>query len=164
MFGFKKIFAISVLSFFVHGCSTVNLSSNYLECSAPSALSSQACSNLVLANSAFERGDFGTAEKNFRISADILGKDAPGTSSHIEALLGLAASYDTMARFDLADPVYAQLSQLAPDEPEYLNNYGYSLLLRGDVKNAREYFERARVQSPENQVIMNNGQMAMNGQ
>ena len=44
----------------------------------------------------FRNGDYGLAERNYRKAVEVTPKDA-------EAWLGLAASYDRLRRFDLAD-------------------------------------------------------------
>ena len=134
---------------------------NAYSCSAPSMLAPKACESKMIAADAFKQGDFGAAERNYRLASDMFERDAPGSNDHVESLLGLAASYDSLSRFDLADPIYAQLGAMVPNSPQYLNNYGYSLLLRGDVTRARSYFEKARQLMPENTIIQNNGLMAM---
>ncbi|TMJ35509.1 MAG: tetratricopeptide repeat protein, partial [Alphaproteobacteria bacterium] len=47
----------------------------------------------------FRNGDYGLAEQKFRKAVEVTPKDA-------EAWLGLAASYDQLRRFDLADNAY----------------------------------------------------------
>src|ERR1700761_1113013 len=54
----------------------------------------------------FNRGDFGTAEHYFRDAVEKAPKDA-------SAWIGLAASYDRLGRFDLADQAYGQAVNLA---------------------------------------------------
>ena len=61
-----------------------------------------------------------------------------------EAWVGLAASYDRLKRFDLADRAYGQATKLIGDTPELLNNKGYSLLLRGDYARAKTVLLRAQ--------------------
>ena len=52
-------------------------------------------------------------------------------------LAGLAASYDRLRRFDLADRAYAQAIRSSAPTPEILNNQGFSYMLRGDYGRAR---------------------------
>ena len=52
--------------------------------------------------------------------------------------MGLAASYDQLGRFDFADRAYDQLLKVAGRKPQIVNNMGYSQLLRGNKKKARE--------------------------
>src|SRR5688572_7692347 len=53
----------------------------------------------------FRNGDWGLAEENFRKAVELAPRDA-------EAWVGLAASYDRLRRFDLADRAYGNAIQL----------------------------------------------------
>src|SRR5262249_54558622 len=55
---------------------------------------------LRLALEHFDRGDYGTAERYFRDAVEKAPRDAT-------AWVGLAATYDRIGRFDLADRAYA---------------------------------------------------------
>ena len=69
-----------------------------------------------------------------------------------EAWLGLAASYDRLRRFDLADRAYAQAIGIVGPTAEILNNQGYSYMLRGDYKRARAETARGPAQGPAQQI------------
>jgi len=97
----------------------------------------------------FRNGDYGLAEKNYRKAVEVTPKDA-------EAWLGLAASYDRLRRFDLADNAYKQVLQLGYNNAAVLNNAGYSQLLRGDLKSARRFLLKAYELEPDNPYIVNN--------
>ncbi len=97
----------------------------------------------------FRNGDFGLAETNYRKAVESTPKDA-------EAWLGLAASYDQLRRFDLADNAYKKVLQLGSTNAAILNNAGYSQLLRGDLKSARVFLLKAYELDPQNQYILNN--------
>ena len=74
----------------------------------------------------------------------------------MEAWIGLAASYDKLRRFDLADRAYEQAIRLVGPTPEILNNQGYSYMLRGDRRRARAKLLEAQARDPENPYIQNN--------
>src|SRR5215471_6896286 len=63
----------------------------------------------------FDRGNYGIAERYFR--------DAT-------AWVALAATYDRIARFDLADRAYKAAIGLTGETTQILNNQGYSYMLR----------------------------------
>jgi tetratricopeptide (TPR) repeat protein len=97
----------------------------------------------------FNRGNFGLAERYFRDAVEKAPRDA-------SAWIGLAASYDRLGRFDLADRAYRAAVQLVGETTALLNNRGYSYMLRGDLKTARQYFLRAYRRQPGNPTIINN--------
>jgi len=97
----------------------------------------------------FNRGNFGLAERYFRDAVEKAPRDA-------SAWIGLAASYDRLGRFDLADRAYRSAIHLVGETTALLNNRGYSYMLRGDLKTARQYFLRAYKREPGNPTIINN--------
>lgn len=97
----------------------------------------------------FSRGAYGVAERYFRDAVEKAPKD-------VSAWLGLAASNDRLRRFDLADQAYAQAIRLGGETVLLLNNQGYSYMLRGDLKRARQKFLKAYEQEPRNPIIVNN--------
>lgn len=97
----------------------------------------------------FRNGDWGLAEENFRQAVELAPRDA-------EAWVGLAASYDRLRRFDLADRAYGNAIQLVGHNPVILNNLGYSNLLRGNIQEARRNFLLAYEKDPANPYILNN--------
>jgi tetratricopeptide (TPR) repeat protein len=97
----------------------------------------------------FRAADFGLAERHFRRAVELHPRD-------LEAWIGLAASYDRLRRFDLADRAYEQAMKIAGPTPEILNNMGYSYMLRGDYRRARETLLQAQAQDPGNPYIRNN--------
>ena len=104
---------------------------------------------LSLGKKQYHANNFGLAEKYFRRAAELHPRDA-------EAWLGLAASYDRLRRFDLADRAYAQAIGILGPTTEILNNQGYSYMLRGDYKHAREKLDAARRKDPGNKYVQNN--------
>jgi len=107
---------------------------------------------LSLGKKQYRANNFGLAEKYFRHAAELHPRDA-------EAWLGLAASYDRLRRFDLADRAYAQAIGIVGPNAEILNNQGYSYMLRGDYKRAREKLVAAQRLEPGNKYVANNMQL-----
>src|SRR5215475_8949446 len=97
----------------------------------------------------FDRGNFGTAERYFRDAVEKAPRDAT-------AWVALAATYDRLARFDLADRAYKAAIRLVGETTQILNNEGYSYMLRGDLAKAREKFLKAYRREPNNPTIANN--------
>jgi Flp pilus assembly protein TadD len=109
--------------------------------------------DLNLGKRHYREANYGLAEQYFRRAAE----KAPGeTRRDAEAWLGLAASYDRLRRFELADRAYAQATKILGPTPELLNNLGYSYLLRGDYRRAREKLLAARAKDPDSPYIQNN--------
>ncbi len=97
----------------------------------------------------FRHNDFGLAEKSFRAAVERHPRDA-------EAWVGLAASYDRLRRFDLADRAYQGAIQIMGRTPEVLNNQGFSYILRGDYARAQKTLQEARRKDPGNPYIQAN--------
>lgn len=97
----------------------------------------------------FRNESYGLAAQSYQKAVEVTPKDA-------EAWLGLAASYDHLRRFDLADQAYEKVLQLASQNAAILNNAGYSQLLRGNLKSARKFLLRAYELEPDNPYIQNN--------
>lgn len=97
----------------------------------------------------YRERNFGLAERHFRRAVEKTPKDA-------EAWIGLAASYDQLGRFDLADRAYGQAMLLIGPTPELLNNKGYSQMLRGDLAAARKTLNKAAAQAPDNPFVQQN--------
>ena len=96
------------------------------------------------------------SQANFGYSAAYYKRALELTPGNKEALVGLAASYDRLRRFDLSDRVYAQWIKQEGPSVQYYNNLGYSYMLRGDLAAARATFLRARALDPDNIVVSNN--------
>jgi Flp pilus assembly protein TadD len=105
--------------------------------------------DLSLGKKHFGAGKFNLAERHFRRAVEL----HPGDS---ESWLGLAASYDRLRRFDLADRAYDQAIKIAGATAEILNNRGYSYILRGDPQRARQTLLEAQAQDPGNTFVKNN--------
>ena len=97
----------------------------------------------------FNRGHYGIAQRYFKDAVEKAPKD-------LTAWMGLAASYDRLRRFELADQAYAQAARLGGETVQLLNDQGYSYMLRGNLTAARRKFEKAYSLDPGNPVIANN--------
>lgn len=97
----------------------------------------------------FDRGHFGIAERYFRDAVEKAPRD-------VTAWVGLAACYDRIRRFDLADRAYKSAIRLAGETTQILNNLGYSYMLRGDFVAARRKLLKAYEREPNNPMILNN--------
>jgi Flp pilus assembly protein TadD len=97
----------------------------------------------------FRDGNFSLAERHFRRAVELHPRD-------LESWIGLAACYDRQRRFDLADRAYDQATKISGPTAEILNNRGYSYMLRGDHRRARETLVEAQARDPGNAYIKNN--------
>jgi Flp pilus assembly protein TadD len=112
-------------------------------------LGSDPSDDLNLGKKQYRAGNFGLAERYFRRAVELHPRDA-------EAWVGLAAAYDRLRRFDLADRAYEQATAIIGPTPEVLNNRGYSYMLRGDYPRARSTLLAAAGKDPKNPYIKNN--------
>ena len=93
-------------------------------------------------------GNYGLAEQHYRRAVE-------ATRQNGSAWIGLAASYDRLGRFDLADLAYRHAIRLEGENYVILNNRGYSYPLRGDIRRGR-LLERALLLAPGDPTIANN--------
>lgn len=118
----------------------------------PGLFGSNASDDLNQGKKYFRAGNYGMAERYFRRAVELHPRDA-------ESWIGLAAAYDRLRRFDLADRAYDQAIALVGPTVEILNNQGYSYMLRGDLKRAREKLLTAQRKDPGNRFVQNNLQL-----
>ncbi len=119
------------------------------ESETPGLLGSDPNDELSLGKKMYRGNNFGLAEQHFRKAVELHPRDA-------EAWLGLAASYDRLRRFDLADRAYGEASKIVGETVEILNNEGYSYMLRGDFRRARQKLIAADRKDPGNKYVANN--------
>ena len=98
---------------------------------------------------------YGRAYTKFKAALDVYPDDP-------NAWLGFAASADMLRRFDQADFAYKKLQPIIGNRIEFHNNYGYSLLLRGDLVGARRHFLKAYEIDPSNPIAANNLELLRN--
>ena len=119
------------------------------EAETPGLLGSDPNDELAQGKKNYRANNFGLAEQHFRRAVELHPRDA-------EAWLGLAASYDRLRRFDLADRAYNEAIKIVGPTVEILNNQGYSYMLRGDFKRARAKLLLADSKDPGNKYVANN--------
>ena len=117
--------------------------------SSAGLLGSDPSDDLSLGKKYFRSANYGLSERHFRRAVEQHPQDA-------ESWVGLAASYDRLRRFDMADRAYAQATELIGRTPELFNNQGYSYLLRGDYIRARSTLRAAQAKDPGSPYIQNN--------
>lgn len=110
---------------------------------------------IVRAKAQFHERNFGNSYRLFKEAIDVNAEDP-------QAWLGFAASADMMRRFDKAEFAYRKLKPTIGNRIEFLNNYGYSHLLRGNLRTARSYFLKAYELDPSNEFAANNLEMLRN--
>lgn len=115
----------------------------------PELLGADPNDDLSTAKKYFRQGSYGLAERHFRKAVELHPRDA-------ESWIGLAASYDRLKRFDLADRAYHEAIKLVGATPEIMNNQGFSYMLRGDYRRARATLVAARAKDPKSPYIANN--------
>jgi Flp pilus assembly protein TadD len=116
---------------------------------APGLLGSDPYDDLSLGKKYYHAGSYGLAEGHFRKAVERHPRDA-------EAWVGLAASYDRLRRFDLADRAYREAIKIVGPTSAILNNQGFSYMLRGDYPRARKTLLAAKAKDPGNPYIQNN--------
>jgi Flp pilus assembly protein TadD len=111
---------------------------------------------LQVAKARFAEASYGHAARYYERAVEVMPNNG-------EAWLGLAASYDRVRRFDLADRAYREAGRILGKRAEYYNNIGYSYMLRGDAGKARTYFLKAQELDPASPTINNNLEMLREG-
>lgn len=144
--------AAALLAGTLAGCQTAGIDPS----TTASFQGSRSDKKVFLAARHFESGNYGLAEKNYRLAVEA----APENGA---AWLGLAAAYDQLGRFDLSDRAYSQLYKLEGRRASILNNQGYSFILRGDLAKARTTLSEAKILAPGNVIIEGNWQLAVAG-
>ncbi|MEM8704226.1 MAG: tetratricopeptide repeat protein [Pseudomonadota bacterium] len=156
----SSAFAVSV--FLLAGCQSGDLAN--LSTFGDSAVSNEDLSKvayypddelLQLAKVQFKEKNYGQAYAIYKRAVEVYPKDPV-------AWIGYSASADMIGRFDNADIGYKRLARMIPNRPEYLNNVGYSYMLRGNLVSARRYFLKAYDIDPNNQTTANNLELLRN--
>lgn len=141
---FAALAAVAVVTI-VTGCTTSSVDITKTTSIAPATIDISGA-DLVSGKTQFREANYGLAEKHFRKAVEL-------RSDNAEAWLGLAASYDQLGRFDFADRAYDQLVVVAGRRAHIVNNMGYSQLLRGNKKKARELLLEAKAGMTDTSVV-----------
>ncbi len=123
--------------------------------SVPNVASYDAAHALIDARAHFLINDFGYSAALYKRYVELTPNDPEG-------YVGLAASYDRLRRFDLADRAYASLFRLTGGTVQYYNNLGYSQMLRGNTAAALANLRKANQLDPKNVTVANNLRMLAN--
>lgn len=97
-------------------------------------------------------GRFATALSKFQSLNVFASNDASG-------VMGLAIAADMEGRFSLSARAYKALEGRGSSSAAYLNNLGYSYMLRGELPSAYVYLTNAQARDPSNQIIAGNLEM-----
>jgi Flp pilus assembly protein TadD len=151
-----RLFAVALVAGALAGCQTSSIDTTLTSAYQANAQGDLADRKIEFATKQFAAGNYGLAEKNFRLAVE-------ATPDNGEAWLGLAAAYDQLGRFDLSDRAYDRLLKLEGRKASILNNQGYSYILRGEFKKARKVLADAKALAPENAIIEGNWQLAVAG-
>ncbi len=101
----------------------------------------------------FNAGQFGLAVNHFQSAV----RREPGS---IEALNGLAASYDRLGRYDISARYYERALAADPESTQTLNNIGYSYLLQERFDLAVAYLRDAQSRDRNDPVVLANRRVA----
>jgi Flp pilus assembly protein TadD len=151
---FRIAAAIAVIAPLLAACETTGQSAGADPRSVTASLGENSrnpagLDDLKLGKEHFRNGNFGLAEKHFRQAVEL-------SQDNLEAVIGLAAAYDQLGRFELADRLYKEAMRLGGGSAAVLNNRGYSYYLRRDFKRARSDFQAALRKDPQNEMARRN--------
>ena len=97
----------------------------------------------------FGAGQFGLAVKHFQSAVD-------HDPASVEALNGLAASYDRLGRYDLSARYYERALSADPASSQTLNNIGYSYIMQERFDLAVAYLRDAQSRDVTDPVVLAN--------
>jgi len=147
--GVARLLSVAACVLWLAGCETAQLDATGSVQANAEILGEDPKDDLGLGKKHYREQNYGLAEKHFRRAVEAQPRAA-------EAWVGLAASYDRLRRFDLADRAYSQATAILGPTPEILNNEGFSFMLRGDYKTARKKLLAAQAKDPDSKFIQNN--------
>jgi Tfp pilus assembly protein PilF len=84
------------------------------------------------------------ADGNYELAAQRFGQALAHDGRSLDALNGLGVAYTRLGRFDSAETQFERALQIEPTDAATLNNYGWSLIEQGRLRQARAFLELAR--------------------
>ena len=96
----------------------------------------------------------------YGLAIDALSRVLHDDPGNVRALNLMAEAYDRLHRYDLADRYHAEALEIDPNSVAALNNWGFSLLVRGDKVRAIELLRRAEAVNGDQPVVMANLRLA----
>jgi tetratricopeptide (TPR) repeat protein len=96
----------------------------------------------------------------YGLAIDALSRVLHDDPANVRALTLLAEAYDRLHRYDLADRYHADALEIDPNSVAALNNWGFSLLVRGDKTRAVELLRRAEAVKGDQPVVLANLRLA----
>ena len=118
----------------------------------PELLGSDPNDDLSIGKKYFRQGSYGLAERHFRKAVELHPRDA-------EAWVGLAAAYDRLRRFDLADRAYQQAIRIVGRDAGNPQQPGLLLHAARRLSPARATLLAAKAKDPASPYIANNLQL-----
>lgn len=110
--------------------------------------------------SAYERGKLHYNAGRFGLAVTHFQSAVSRKPDSIEALNGLAASYDRLGRYDLSARYYDRALAADPESTQTLNNIGYSYLLQDRLDLAVAYLRDAQSRDGKDPVVLANRKKA----
>ncbi|MHA1151421.1 MAG: tetratricopeptide repeat protein [Alphaproteobacteria bacterium] len=110
--------------------------------------------------SAYQRGKFHFNARQFGLAVNHFESAIRREPNSVEALNGLAASYDRLGRYDLSARYYERALAADPESAQTLNNIGYSYLLQERFDLAVAYLRDAQSRDRKDPVVLANRKTA----
>ncbi len=110
--------------------------------------------------SAYQRGKFHFNAGQFGLAVGHFQSAVRREPDSVEALNGLAASYDKLGRYDLSARYYERALAADPESAQTLNNIGYSYLLQERFDLAVAYLRDAQSRDRKDPVVLANRKTA----
>jgi Tetratricopeptide repeat len=93
-------------------------------------------------------------EGNYELAAQRFGQALAHDGRSLDALNGLGVAYTRLRRFDSAETQFERALQIEPTDAATLNNYGWSLIEQGRLREARAFLALARTHGTDAEAPM----------